>query len=618
MDIAKLIATLGLDNTEYLETLDDSVSEGKSVMDRLGAMGGSIVSGITRGLVAAAVGVTGLFVGATSEAISAQEVQSKLNSTLANTSQVTGVTADMVGGLADQYSSLTRFEDDTVMAGGEVLARFKEINSGVFPDALKLSMDLATRLGVDVPDAAELLGKALADPGAGLMKLKAAGVVFNDEQEKMIKQMAAAGDVAGAQAMIMDIVTQAVGGAAEAAGNTAAGMWDRLHNKFTNILEQIGTGLLPALMQLGSILMGYLNQPAVAVFVDNLAKGVADFAMQVVTWLPVVVQWIQTAFGWLMDNQGVIVGAIAAIGVAIAAWVYTTVIPAAVAMISATWPVIAVMAAVAAVAYLVYEAWQNNWGGVRDYLMGVWENLQPVFKALKDWLDVAIPAALAILKAWWDQTVENMTAVWSFLSEYIFPIFKALADVVGAVLGLAFKAWMGIIQNIVLPALQRLWQWIDTNVIPIIRKLADWLDEHLRPAFEFIGKEIKGVVAWLEVLAYRLSRMSLPDWMTPGSPTPWEIGLRGVHDAMQQLSRSSLPTFNAALQLQPQPVFANGMVDIQPRSIATSAAVSAETGRRADAGNDVLLLSVQRMLRDLPANLARANRDAIEKAAARK
>ena len=34
MDIAKLIATLGLDNTEYLETLDESVSEGKSVRDR--------------------------------------------------------------------------------------------------------------------------------------------------------------------------------------------------------------------------------------------------------------------------------------------------------------------------------------------------------------------------------------------------------------------------------------------------------------------------------------------------------------------------------------------------------------------------------------------------------
>ena len=617
MDVAKLIATLGLDNTEYLQTLDESVSEGKSVMDRLGSLGGSIVTGIGAGLAAAAAGSVAVLTKAAGEAMAAEEVQAQLNATLANTSKITGVTADMVGALADQYSSLTRYEDDTVMAGGEVLARFKEINSGVFPDALKLSMDLATRLGVDVPSAAELLGKALADPGAGLMKLKAAGVVFNDEQETMIKKMAEAGDMAGAQAMIMDIVTQAVGGAAEAAGNTAAGMWERLQNKFGNILERIGTGLLPALMQLGSILMGYLNQPAVTAFVDNLAKGVADFAMQVVTWLPVVVQWIQTAFGWLMDNQGVIVGAIAAIGVAIAAWVYTTVIPAAVAMIAATWPVIAIMAAVAAVAYLVYEAWQNNWGGVRDYLMGVWENLQPVFRALKDWLDVAIPAALAVLKAWWDQTVENMTVVWNFLSEYIFPIFAALANVIGAVLGLAFKAWVGTMQNVVMPALQRLYQWIETNVIPVVRKLADWLDEHLRPAFEFIGKEIKGVVAWLNVLSYRLSRMSLPDWMTPGSPTPWEIGLRGVNSAMQSLSRSTLPTFSAALQLQPQPVFANGMVDIQPRAVATSAAVSAETGGN-DAGNDVLQLALQRMLRELPANLARANRDAIEKALARK
>jgi hypothetical protein len=611
MDIAKLIATLGLDNTEFLEGLDDSVSKGKTVTQKLADVGQSVVMGIGRGLLAASVVGIGLFGAATNEAIAAEEVQSRLNSTLANTSQITGVTADMVGDLADQYSSMTRYEDDVVASGGEVLARFKEINSGVFPDALKLSMDLATRLGVDVPDAAELLGKALADPGTGLMKLKAAGVVFNDEQEKMIKKMAEAGDVAGAQAVIMDIVTAAVGGSAEAAGNNAAGMWDRLRNKFGNVLETLGMGVLPALMQLGTILMGYLNQPAVAVFVDKLAKGIADFAMQVVTWIPVVVQWLLNSFGWLMDNQGVIVGVLAGLGVAVLAFGVSVATAAWAAMVPML-PVIVIIAAVGAAAYLLYEAWTNNWGGIRDYLMGVWERLQPVFNVLKEWLSVAIPVALAILRAWWDKTLDNLKMVWGFLTEYIFPIFKALGDVLGAVLGVAFKAIAGIIQNVIVPAFQKMWQWIDTYIMPTIRKVADWLDEHLRPAFEAIGKEIKGVVAWLEVLAYRLGRMDLPDWMTPGSPTPWEMGLRGVNSVMQQLSRSSLPTFSAALQLQPQPIFATGAVDVRPRPVASS--VSAETARGGMAANDPMQESIYRMLRDLPATIQRANRDVLAKA----
>lgn len=613
-DVAKLIATLGLDNTEYLSKLGDSVDEGKSTVDRLASIGGAVVTGIGVALGAAVAGGVALLKSAADEAIANEEVQAKLNATLANTGRVTGVTSEMVGKLADQYSGLTRYEDDTVTSGAEVISRFKEINSNTFPQALSLSLDLATRLGIDVPNAAELLGKALATPGEGLKKLKEAGIVLTDEQEKMIKTMAAAGDMAGSQALLMDIVTQAVGGAAQAAGNTATGLWERLRNKWSNILETLGGGLLPAIMQLGNTLMSYLNQPAVAVFVDALAKGIADMAMQVVTWIPVVVQWIQNAFGWLMNNQGVIIGAIAAIGVAIASWA-VGVATAAAAAIAPMLPVIAIMAAVGLAAYLVYEAWTNNWGGIRDTLMSVWNALQPVFDILKSWLSVFIPAALAVLKGWWEITLNNLKMMWSFLSTYVFPILKAVGDVIGAVLSVAFRAWAGIIQNVVIPMLQAMWRWINEHIMPVVQALAAWLTDKLKPAFEFISKEIGGVVAWLEVLSYRLSRMKLPDWMTPGSPTPWEIGLRGVHDAMQSLSQSSLPTFSAALQLQPQPVFASGAIDIQPRSLP----VSAETaGNGFGAANDPVQDAIYRMLRELPANLARANRDAIEKAQTRK
>lgn len=369
-DLATLVVRLVGDATKYQETLQkserDSLSFASRVTGGLATVGGSIVTGAAWAAGAAFAGLGFLVGGAANEAMNAEEITAQLNQTLANTGPITGVTADMVTKLAERYQNLTRFEDDMIASGGEVLGRFKEINSTVFPDALRLSLDLATKWGTSVPDAANILGKALADPGVGLMKLKSAGVVFNDEQDAMISKMLEMGNVAGAQAIILDVVNKTVGGAAEAAGKTAGGTWERLKNIWGNTLETIGNGgLLSAITKLGETAITYLTKPEVTDFVEKLATGIGDLAMSAVTNLPIMIQWFQNAFGWLQNNQGVIVAALAAIGVAVVAF--------GISVASAVWaamipmlPVIAVMLLVAGVAYLVYEAWANNWGGIQQ------------------------------------------------------------------------------------------------------------------------------------------------------------------------------------------------------------------------------------------------------------
>jgi hypothetical protein len=41
--------------------------------------------------------------------------------------------------------------------------------------------------------------------------------------------------------------------------------------------------------------------------------------------------------------------------------------------------------------------------------------------------------------------------------------------------------------------------------------------------------------------------------MTPGSPTPWEIGLLGINDALKQVSRQGLPDLNMGITATPTP-----------------------------------------------------------------
>lgn len=615
IELSSLVAALTLDNEQYRKALGESLDDGQSVVDQLGNLGGGIVTGIGVGAAAAAAGGVLLLTKAAEEAMAAEEVTAKLNATLANTSDVTGVTADMVDQLANNYQSLTRFEDDNIKAGGEVLARFDQINKDAFPDALKLSLDLAQRLGMDVPDAALLLGKALGDPGVGLMKLKAAGVVFNDENQKILDGMLKTGDQAGAMALIMNVVNESVGGAAEAAGKTAGGMWERLKNQWGNILELAGTGLLPMLMMLASVLMDYLNRPEVAAFVQSLADKIAVFAQQVITWIPQVVMWFQNAFGWLQQNQGVIVAALAVIGTAIAAWVYTVVIPAAIAAITAMAPLLLTMAAIAAVAYVVYEAWTNNWGGIRDTLTALWNgSLKPALTQLWNWLQVNIPAALQWLSNLWTNTLlPALTAVWQFLQTYVFPLLSAVANVIGAVLGKALQGVGAYLMNVWIPNFMKGFNWIRDNVLPVIQVLTTWLGTKLAPAFSGIANAISKVVSWLGTLANKISALHLPSWLTPGSPTPWENGLWGVQAALQSVAHTSLPDFQAAVALSPLAPAAGG-IDLAPSSAAVSTATN-NSGRGSEAGNDLLLKDVQRLLRDLPKEIARVNRDSSLRAA---
>jgi hypothetical protein len=551
--LSNLFAVLSLDSQQFLDDLSKTKKKTDSFMASFANVGGAVAAGIG----AAAAGGLFLMGEAVQEAIAAEEVAAKLNATLANTGKVSGVTADMVDELANQFQSLTRFEDDTIKAGGEVLARFDEINKDVFPEALGLSLDLATRLGIDVPAASELLGKALADPGVGLMKLKAAGVVFNDETEKMIDGMMKAGDQAGAMALIMDVVKESVGGSAEAAGNTAAGKWERLKNLWGNLLETIGTGLLPAITQLGQTLMEYLNRPEVQVFVAALAQSIADFAMSVITYIPQVVTWIQNLFSFLQQNEGIVIGIFAALGVAVTAWAVVTAAAAWTAM-APFLPVIAVILLIAAAVYLLYQAWTTNFGGIQEKVTTFWAQLQPVFATLREWLSTNLPVAINYLKGIWDTWLQGLQMAWSFLQTYIFPILGALAELFGAVLGYAIRFVGQYIVTYFWEPFQMAFGWIKDNVFPILEKFYDWLAVKLAPVFTKVANAVSGLVGWIKNLAASISNLSLPAWLTPGSPTPWELGLLGVGDAMRQLARTEMPAFTSALELQASPMGVGG------------------------------------------------------------
>ena len=77
-------------------------------------------------------------------------------------------------------------------------------------------------------------------------------------------------------------------------------------------------------------------------------------------------------------------------------------------------------------------------------------------------------------------------------------------------------------------------------------------------AFGNIVNSIKSLISRLGDLAKKFLTIKLPDFLTPGSPTPFEMGLRGISSAANTLANKGLPSLEAGLNLNAVVSGANG------------------------------------------------------------
>lgn len=335
-------------------------------------------------------------------------------------------------------------------------------------------------------------------------------------------------------------------------------------NRVALIIQQLlgGASLFTVFEDGSTILGGFfelfgLGEDAannLALQIINIKNAISDFVTN--TLIPFTKQhWPE------------IKAALIGIGAALAA---AGVVAAIAAIVAAINPVTLIIAAIAAAVGLLAAAWEGNWGGMRDTLTAFWQgSLQPTLQTLWEWLSTNIPAALQTLSGVWTGILlPAIRTVWGFLSGSLFPLFQAVGEFIGAVFNLYLRVLAGLWQNVLLPALQGVYQFLDANVFPIFRTIGDYISGNLQPildglasfinssltpAFEGITEAIETAVDWIVSLADSINNLELPDWLTPGSPTPWEIGLIGINNAMRDLNQE-MPVLAQNLQLQPSGV----------------------------------------------------------------
>ena len=144
--------------------------------------------------------------------------------------------------------------------------------------------------------------------------------------------------------------------------------------------------------------------------------------------------------------------------------------------------------------------------------------------------------------------IDQFTPLLETLLPPLIDLFGSLMKIVEPILTIATS----LLSNIVIPLIELLLPpLIDLldKVVGVVSTLAGWLADHLQPAFDAIGDAISNVIGWFESLKDKLSNIHLPDWLTPGSPTPFELGLRGIASALKEVNSDiGGLTVNAASQ----------------------------------------------------------------------
>lgn len=244
-EMARLEKTT-FDSTKGIKQELDALK--KKAEDQKGAFSSATLSvakwaaGITAGIVASRA-MLGVMSSSISEAIAAREAQADLAATLASTGHAAGMTQEELNKLADSLSAVTNFEDDAITKSQAMLLTFTKIGKDVFPEATEATLNMAQKFKTDASQAAIQLGKALNDPIGGVTALRRVGVMLTEQQEAQIKAMVKAGDVAAAQRVILAELATEFGGLARASADPLK----QFQNRISNVKEDIGNALLPAL-----------------------------------------------------------------------------------------------------------------------------------------------------------------------------------------------------------------------------------------------------------------------------------------------------------------------------------------------------------------------------------
>jgi hypothetical protein len=449
--------------TEDIGTLLVKIDASTKGLEQGVTKAGSLFGNLAKGIAGiGAVVATGAFLkSAIDEAAEAQDGLKQLNTVIASTGGKAGVTAEQVTSMAAALQQSTKFSDDAVIAGDNLLLTFTNIGKDVFPAATETMLNMSQALGQDVKGSAIQLGKALNDPIQGVTALRRVGVSFTESQLEQIKAMQESGNLMGAQKLILKELETEFGGAARAAGETFSGKLERLKNQFGEVKETIGGALLPVLSTLAEWLIGKLpgalnkladifNEIGDAYqFLADGFKGDGDPEALLGSWeywiyqvgaaVATLSNGISTLTDFIVKNQDIILAVAAGIGGAVLAFGAYTLALNAMTIATGIWTTVTGIATGVATAFAAVLAFITSPIGIVVLAIGAlvaagillyknWDTISTFFSTIWTTMTTTVVNAINAIGAFittsWNSIKDFATQVWNGIKNAVVGAFE--------------------------------------------------------------------------------------------------------------------------------------------------------------------------------------------------
>jgi len=252
---------------------------------RLSAMA-TMLNNVGLGTIAFGVGLTGLtaiVVKSMARFSEFEKQQFKIEQLLKSTSGAVGLTTNELSEMAERIGLATLESIEGVREAQGVLLTFKGIGSETFGAVMDAAADMsAINPSQGLVQSVLQLGKALEDPLANMGALRRSGVSFTNMQKDTIVAMKQSGDAAGAQAAMLKLLKEQMGGVGESAAGGLAGATDTLSERWGLMLEKFAkSGAGSVATRMVNALAGAVENFNTILDPEN-AKGLADVNADIV------------------------------------------------------------------------------------------------------------------------------------------------------------------------------------------------------------------------------------------------------------------------------------------------------------------------------------------------
>ena len=242
--LGSLLISLGLESGTFKSGLSNVEKEIKATTRRVERMGQKIGDIGAKMSVGVTVPLVALAKKSVEGFVDQERAMADVESALRSMGSASGKTSKELSKTADAIEMRSLYDADLILKQVTAnLLTFGNVAGREFDRAQQAAVDMATRLGGEPQAAAIMLGKALNSPVEGISALTRVGVQFTEQQKRQIKAMTEAGDVAGAQGIILEEVEKQFKGAAEAAADATP--WRKAQVAIGQAMDVIGEAILP-------------------------------------------------------------------------------------------------------------------------------------------------------------------------------------------------------------------------------------------------------------------------------------------------------------------------------------------------------------------------------------